>query len=445
MIRAGMTAARLNLSHGTPAEHRALLRTIRAAARRAGREVTIIADLQGPKLRVGVLPPKGLVLKKGTTVEIVASATARVGAIPVSYAGFARDVRVGERMLFSDGAIEVKVVGIRGAVVRATVVVPGTLISHKGFTVPGGNLRISSLTPKDRADIRFIRTLGVDYVALSFVRSAADVQGLRRLLPRVDAPRIISKIETKASLERFDEILAASDAIMVARGDLALETSAFEVPVHQKTIIRKCLAAGKPVIVATQMLGSMVSSPRPSRAEVSDVANAVIDHTDAVMLSDETAMGDYPVAAVRAMAEIAEKTEASSFDDLSFGVPDAGLDSAVEAIGESVGVLARTSRVKAIVATTITGETARRLAQFRPELPLYVGAADERIRREINLSWGVIPFSIPRVRGSAEKLATTAVRTLIRMKKLQRGALVILVSGDPGVPGGTNRLTVTTA
>lgn len=442
MIRAGMTAARLNFSHGTHADHARLLRKIRAAARRTGAFVPVIADLQGPKLRVGELPASGLALKKGNIVSICSGRTAPASAIPVVYPNFSKDVKAGSHILFSDGAIEVVVTGVSGSAVRARVMIPGTLKSHKGFMVPGGNLRVASLTPKDRDDLKFIRTIGVEYVALSFVRSAEDVHGLRRLLPRKDAPKIISKIETKAAVDRFEEILDASDAIMVARGDLALEASAAAVPVYQKTMIRKSLAAGKPVIVATQMLGSMVASPRPTRAEVSDVANAVIDHTDAVMLSDETAVGEYPVETVRTMAEIAAETEKSSFDDLSFGVPGRGLRTSTEAIGESVGVLSRTARVAAIVATTITGETARRLAQFRPELSLYVGTPDESVARQINLSWGVRPFRIPRVRGSAEQLAHAALADLRRKKTLRRGEQVILVTGEPGKRGGTNRLSL---
>lgn len=445
LVRAGMNVARLNFSHGTHADHAGIFASVRAAGKRAGEPVAVLADLQGPKLRVGDLPAAGVTLKKGATVLLSGSFRPGRNVIPLRYPHLHRDLTIGERILFSDGAIEVVVTGISGTIVRARVTTPGILLSHKGFMVPGGNLRVSSLTEKDRADVRFIRTLGVDYVALSFVRSAADVIGLRRLLLGKYAPKIVSKIETKAAIDHFDEILGASDAIMVARGDLSLEASAFDVPVYQKTIIRKCLAVGKPVIVATQMLASMAASPRPTRAEVSDVANAVIDHTDAVMLSDETAVGSYPVAAVQAMAAIAEKTEISSFDDMSFGVPRSGLETSVEAIGESVGVLARTARASAIVATTITGETARRLSQFRPELPLYVGASDERVRRQINLFWGVRPFAVPVVHGSAQKLAETALRTLLKTKKIRRGAQVILISGDPGVRGGTNSLSVVRA
>lgn len=442
LIRAGMSAARLNFSHGTHADHAKLIRTVRGAAARAREHTAIIADLQGPKLRVGALPPEGLRLARGASVTIVRGHTAPRGMIPVVYSRFHSDITVGEHILFSDGAIEVVVRSKSGIRVHASVVVPGTLMSHKGFMVPGGNLRVSSLTAKDREDIRFINTKGIDYVALSFVRSARDVRALRRLLPTSHAPGIIAKIETRAAVDAIDEIISEADAIMVARGDLGLEARASDVPLFQKTIIRKCLAAGKPVIVATQMLGSMTAAPRPTRAEVSDVANAVIDHTDAVMLSDETAVGKYPLAAVRTMAEVAENTEQSSFDNVEVRAVASGRAGTAEAIGETAGLLARTAGIRAIVATTITGETARRLSQFRPELPLYVGTPDPLVARRVNLSWGVRPFLLSRIRGDREALTRRALQVLLRARALRRGMRVAVVSGDPGVPGGTNSVAV---
>ncbi len=312
MIEAGMNVARLNMSHGTHASHRATIKAIVAAAKSVGSPVALLADLQGLKVRIGALSPKGIAFKKG---DVLAFGFGK-GAIPVTYKGLAADVTVGDRMLIEDGLYEFHVREMSGRTFQVEAMGDGILYSHKGMNFPDSKLNIDAVTAKDKKDLAFALKIGVQFIAISFVTSAAQVRALRSSLPAAHRPKIIVKIEKHEAVKNFDAILKATDGIMIARGDLGVEMPAEQVPVLQEEMIEKCHKAKKPVIVATQMLDSMMRNPRPTRAEVSDVAHAVMDRADMVMLSGETASGKYPVPAVEMMRKIIEETEASPYDDV---------------------------------------------------------------------------------------------------------------------------------
>lgn len=434
MMRAGMDVARLNFSHGTYAHHRLLIRNIRAAARRIGMTVGILQDLQGPKIRVGDLPREGVLLKKGKHVTLSTAVTHSDGdPIPVQYRRLHEDVGKGDCLLLDDGNLELRVERVRGRNIHAAVVVGGRLISHKGINVPTASLSASPLTAKDIQDLAFGLEQRVDFVALSFVRKAADVERLRRLIRRgmkhgQTLPQVIVKIERREALGRLDGIIQSAGGVMVARGDLALEADAASVPIYQKTIIRKCLETTKPVITATEMLGSMVEKPRPTRAEISDVANAVIDHTDATMLSGETATGKYPTAAVETMAHVIRDTETSSLDDLVLP-PKVSPDARpIAAISAAACRLAAEVGAKAILVVTTSGFTARAIARHRPRQPIVAVTTDPVIARQLKLSWGVVPV-VRRQSGREGALRRWAVAFLRTSRVARRGDRVVLVAG----------------
>lgn len=444
MIRAGMDVARLNFSHGTYQNHAALIRHIRAAARRAGKTVAILQDLQGPKIRVGDLPKEGVPLKKGQGVVLSTGASQfsflhSPFSIPVQYKRLHEDVGKGDTLLLDDGTMELWVEGVRGRNIRATVVVGGLLKSHKGINVPTASLSATPLTAKDIRDLAFGLQQQVDFVALSFVRRAADVERLRRLVKKVPGtisrsrppltpPRIIVKIERREALDHLDAIIAAADGVMVARGDLALEADAASVPIYQKTMIRKCLEAAKPVITATEMLGSMVEKPRPTRAEVSDVANAVIDHTDATMLSGESATGKYPVRTVETMAHIIGDTEASPLDDL-VAPPNVSPDARpVAAVSAAACTLAAEVNAAAIVTVTTAGFTARAISRHRPPRPIVAVTTDPAVARQLALSWGVHPV-VRTGSGNADAVRRWAIARLRKTRLVRRGDRVVFVTG----------------
>lgn len=446
MIRAGMNVARLNFSHGNRTNHRRLASNVRVAAKRVGAPVGIIADLAGPKIRVGVLPNEGVKLTVGERVVFESGRETMRGAnIPIPYVGLARDLKRGDRLLLDDGLLEAQVESIRGAQIRVRVLVGGLLMSHKGVNAPTATLRVPAVTERDWKDLCFALNLGVDFVALSFVRRAADVLPVRKYLKSRAEGRdvhLIAKIEKHEAVEHFEEILAVVDGVMIARGDLGIEMPAERVPVIQKEIIGQCLRAAKPVIVATQMLDSMIRNPRPTRAEVSDVANAVIDHADAVMLSGETAIGKHPVAAVTVMSQVIHETEGSRFDDLSQDEFRGHLASRGEAVGEVARLLADAPGVAGIAVTTLTGASAREVARFRPELPIIGCTSRDRVLRQLTLSWAVLPILIRRARTLPE-LARFSLREVIARKLFRRGKNILLVTGKPvGKSGTTNHLEI---
>src|SRR5512139_1978521 len=377
LIRAGMDAARLNFSHGDRKDHRTRIRLIRQEAKKAGRHIAIIQDLQGPKLRVGDMQNDGVPLRRGDTVTLTTKkvlGTSRL--VSVSYPRLARDLRSGDRVLFDDGRLEARVVrkGVDG--VQCRVVRGGVLKSHKGINLPGARLSLPSLSAKDRQDLQFGIEQGVDYVALSFVRTAKDIEATRAFLRRNGAAiPVIAKIEKPEALDNLAGIIGASDGIMVARGDLGVEMSPEQVPLLQKLIIRSCNEAEKPVITATQMLESMIESPQPTRAEASDVANAILDGTDCVMLSGETAVGRYPVQAVAVMARIAEQAETS----LNPLPPDRHIGGMDESVAHAACRAAAEQHARAIVTFTQSGGTALLVSKHRPDADIIAPTPFERV------------------------------------------------------------------
>lgn len=425
--KAGMDVARLNFSHGSHDDHRELYRRLQQAGKKLGRPFTILQDLQGPKIRVGNLPKEGVKLQAGKEAVFSTSAFPRPGDIPVTLHRLHHDVKPGEHLLFDDGLLEVVVRRIDGARIHTDVLIGGVLLSHKGLNLPGTNLHIPALSKKDREDAIFGASLGVDYIALSFVRSPEDVKSLRALLDKTRGGkgiRIIAKIEKREALERFPSILPLVDAVMVARGDLGIETPAAEVPVMQKQIIDACREIGKPVIVATQMLDSMQRNPRPTRAEVSDIANAVADHVDAVMLSGETASGQYPVDAVRIMSETIQRMEATKYDDLSPLHVPFPTDGA-HAIALSTRLLVDALRLSHVVVAA--GEMhLRALSSFRPEVQIHALAPTALTLRQWQLSWGVCPHV------SASRL-TPALLSRMGLKRGMPYAYVYEEKGKYGI------------
>jgi pyruvate kinase len=452
MIQAGMNVARLNFSHGNYDNHEMLITRVRENSKKLEQPVAILQDLQGPKIRVGNLPKEGVVLKIG---QMVTFDTSQEGyqndVIPVDYEELHSLISVGDRLLLDDGKIEAKIVRISGTLMSAEVIVGGVLFSHKGINAPDSGLTISSLTEKDKRDAKFGVEHDVDFMALSFVTGAKDILDLRYLIKEYekelgkthDQPiRIIAKIERKEAVENIEEIMDVVDGIMIARGDLGIEMPAADVPLIQKKLIDQALAAAKPVIVATQMLDSMQHIPRPTRAEVSDVSNAVIDHTDAVMLSNETATGEYPVETVKTMSEIIVKTEKSSYDDLHIQDEVRGESAVDEVMTQLARLLAEEVGASVILAASFSGDTARLISRHRPELPIIVATRTERARRQMNLSWGVIPFVLQPCR-TIEELVDRSIVYLKQEQLVKKGEKLIIVSGEPvGQSGQVNLLEV---
>ena len=454
MVAAGMNVARLNFSHGTHEEHAALIKMLRELALKTGEPIAILQDLQGPKIRVGDLPKEGVMLVKDEIAVFSTEPGAALPKIAVTYDKLHEDVKAGDIILLDDGLLEVKVEKIEGRDIVTKVVNGGPLTSHKGFNLPTATLSIPAITEKDRADVKFGVSQHVDWVALSFVRNAKEIYDLRYLIKdyerelgiehKYEHPiRIVAKIEKHEAVRNIDEIIEAVDGIMVARGDLGIETPAEEVPLVQKRIIDKCLHAAKPVIVATQMLDSMMRNPRPTRAEVSDVANAVIDHTDAVMLSGESASGKYPVVSVETMARIVRETEASKYDDLKTEHEKCIACQTIEvSVSEAATVLAKDVGAKLVLVASMSGDTGRVISRYRPELPVLVATDNERVRHQLNLSWGVIPFILPRCR-TVEELVDRSVGHLKKEKMVKTGDKIIVIAGEPvGQSGGVNLVEI---
>ncbi|MBI2989814.1 MAG: pyruvate kinase [Candidatus Magasanikbacteria bacterium] len=452
MVKAGMNIARLNFSHGTYENHQMLIEHIRSVGKKTGEPIAVLQDLQGPKIRVGVLPGEGIELKEGDTVIFDTSIDSYKGAaIPVDYKELHTHVQSGERLLLNDGRTGTKIESVEGTRISAKVLNSGSITSHKGINIPDSHLSVSSLTEKDKKDARFGVEQKVDLMALSFVTSAKDILDLRYLIKEYekecgivsDQPiRIIAKIERGKAVQNILEILEVVDGIMVARGDLGIEIPAAEVPLTQKKLIDLALDHAKPVIVATQMLDSMQNNPRPTRAEVSDVANAVIDHADAVMLSNETATGKYPVETVQTMSEIIEKTEESAYDDLHPRENPHKKHSVDEVISRMSRMAAEDLGAKLILAASISGETGRLISRNRPEFPVVVATNSERTERQLNLSWGLAPFVLPPCR-TIEELVERSMVYLKKHKQVKKGDKIIVVAGEPvGESGHVNVLEV---
>jgi pyruvate kinase len=442
LISAGLDVARLNLSHGTHDDHSAVYQRVRAGSAQTGRAVGVLADLQGPKIRLGTFPGGPVVLKPGEQFTITTDdipGTDREAS--TTYQGLPGDVNAGDLILIDDGNVQLDVLSATGARVLTRVVVGGKISNHKGINLPGVAVSAPALTPKDEADLRWAMEMGVDMVALSFVRTPDDALLARKIM--AEAGRqvpLIAKVEKPEAVAVLPDIVDAFDGIMVARGDLGVELPLEQVPAVQKRAIALARERARPVIVATQMLESMISSPRPTRAEVSDVAGAVTEGADAVMLSAETGVGAYPIETVATMARIIVAAEANSLraESSLARVPTTTGGAIARAAAEVAAIVG----AKALVAFTITGETARRLARYRSPVPLLAFTTEQATRSQLALTWGVETFIVPTVRHT-DDMVREVERALLEFGRLAIGDTIVIVAGSPpGSPGKTNALRV---
>ena len=449
LLRIGMDVARLNFSHGTHEDHARNIARLRRAAEREKRTVCILQDLQGPKIRTGPLERhEPVLLKSGSIVTITPENIAGTAErISTTFPDLARELTPGARILLSDGLIELRVRGVRGEDVLCDVLNGGMLGEHKGINLPGVALSIPALTEKDRKDLEFGLKHGVDAVAISFVRTAADIRMVKQIISvhKSDVP-VIAKLEKPQAIDHLEEILEAADGVMVARGDLGVEMAPEKVPIIQKHVIRRASALRKPVITATQMLESMIENPRPTRAEASDVANAIFDGSDAVMLSAETASGAYPRESVSIMARIVVEAECNMADFVQFRRrrDHRGL-SIAEAICESIAHAAEDLPMGAIAVFTETGNTVRMISKYRPPVAIYGYTHSLPVVNRMNLYWGVHPVPCPQAH-SAEEMVTMAEQDLLRRALLKPGDVLGVVAGTRQASGSTNlmRLHVVT-
>ena len=442
LIRSGMDAARFNFSHGSHPEHLARLNRLKAVRDTMGRPVATILDTKGPEIRIKSFATKTVTLEAGepftlTTDDIVGGQE----RVSVTYPKLHQELTPGQQVLIDDGLVAIRVDRIEGCDIRCTVENGGTLSANKSINIPGVHIQLPALTEKDVADIRFGVENDFDYIAASFVRRAADVEAVRQVLHDCggDAVKIIAKIENQEGVDNVDEILAAADGIMVARGDLGVEIPAAKVPILQKQMIRKGLQAGKPVITATQMLDSMMRNPRPTRAEVSDVANAVFDGTGCVMLSGETAGGKYPVEALTAMVTIVTEAEQSIDYWRQFQkqriIPASNIN---DAITHTCCLTAMDLNAKAILAATSSGRTARMICRFRPACPVAALTMHEKVRRQLAICWGVIPLLTGEV-NSTDRIFSLSAEVARKEGLVKNGDTVVITAGVPlGKSGSTN-------
>jgi pyruvate kinase len=441
LIDAGVDAVRFNLSHGTHEGHSDRAWLVREIASELGRPVALIADLQGPKLRIGELE-EPVILRGGDEITICAEGAATDGDLPVAPAVIGDVLEPGHDVLIDDGLIRLRVDEVAKGRAKCQVLVGGHITSHKGVNLPGVPLPIPSLTRKDIDDLEWALETGVDFVALSFVRSAADVRDLRVLIEQAGShAHVIAKIEKAEAVDVLDEILAETDAVMVARGDLGVEIGPAGVPLVQKRIIRRALELGKTVITATQMLETMVHSPEPTRAEASDVANAILDGTSAVMLSGETAVGEYPVEAVAYMDRIARAVEPSM--DYRHEIPDAADNPTIgQAMSNAACDIAEALRAKAILVPTFSGRTASAVARLRPRRPIVALTHVDWAMRQLALEWGVTPVLITET-GNVEDLWRRAVDAAREAGIVESGDRVVITAGTAvNIPGSTNVIKV---
>ena len=442
LIRTGMNAARFNFSHGSHEEHLKRLNLLKSVRDSMGRPVASILDTKGPEIRIRSFETKSISLEAGDSFTLTTREAQGNGSmVSVTYPELHKEVSVGQEILIDDGLVALKVEEIDGQDIRCIVENGGALSANKSINIPGVHIHLPALTEKDVSDIRFGVENDFDFIAASFVRRAADVQAVREVLDRFGGQevRIIAKIENQEGVDNIDEILEAADGIMVARGDLGVEIPAAKVPILQKQIIRKGLQAGKPVITATQMLDSMMRNPRPTRAEVSDVANAVFDGTSCVMLSGETAGGKYPLEALNAMVSIVEEAEQSIHYWRQFEkrrvIPASNIN---DAITHTCCLTAKDLEAKAILAATNSGRTARMICRFRPACPVAALTMHEKVRRQLAICWGVIPFLTGEVT-STDRIFSLSAEVALKERLVQNGDTVVITAGVPlGKSGSTN-------
>jgi pyruvate kinase len=441
LVAAGMNAARLNLSHGTHEEHARRVQTIREVEAETGQPIALIADLQGPKLRIGTLE-QPVVLERGQHVTVCPEAQCTDGELPIAPAVIGDVLKPGHDVLIDDGRVRLHVEEVAESRATCQVVVGGRVTSQKGVNLPGVPLPIPSITRKDAADLQFALELGVDFVALSFVRSSADVRDLKALIQQAGShAHVIAKIEKAEAIDVLEDVLTETDAVMVARGDLGVEIGAASVPLLQKRIIQKCLERGKPVITATQMLESMISSPEPTRAEASDVANAILDGTSAVMLSGETAVGEFAVEAVAYMDRIARAVEPSM--GYRHEIPEAAQNPTIGgAMSNAACDVAEALRAAAILVPTFSGATASAVARLRPRRPIVALTHVGWAQRQMALEWGVTPVHIPEA-PDVEELWDVSVSAAREAGLVQPGDRVVITAGTAvNIPGSTNVIKV---
>lgn len=446
LVEAGMDVARFNLSHGEHAEHEERYQRVRKASDETGHSVGLLADLQGPKIRLGRFTEGPVLLERGDTFTITVEQDAEGDrhSCGTTYQGLAADVTPGERILVDDGKVCLEVTSVDGPRVHTTVIEGGMVSDHKGLNLPGVAVSVPALSDKDEADLRWALRTGFDVIALSFVRSGKDIEDVHRIMDEEGRRLpVIAKVEKPQAVDNIEDIVACFDGIMVARGDLGVEMPLEQVPIVQKRAVKLAKRNAKPVIVATQMLDSMIENSRPTRAEASDVANAILDGTDAVMLSGETSVGKYPTATVRTMAKIVEAAEE---DILAKGLPDltesnkprtqgGAVARAAAEIGDFLGA-------KFLVAFTQSGDTARRLSRYRSPIPLLAFTPEQATRSQLNLTWGVETFLGPHV-DSTDAMVDQVDELLLRYGRCQKGDVVVITAGSPpGVAGTTNLVRI---
>jgi pyruvate kinase len=437
-----MDVARLNLSHGSHTDHEQVYRLVREASDASGRGVGIFADLQGPKIRLGTFQDGPVALDEGdpftiTTREVPGDRR----RCSTTYEGLCGDVGKGDQILIDDGKVRLEVTAVRDTEVESKVVVPGTVSDHKGINLPGVAVSVPALSEKDKEDLRWALHLTVDFIALSFVRSAKDVEDVRAIMAEenVYLP-VIAKIEKPQAIENLDEVIDAFDAFMVARGDLGVECPLEDVPFLQKHVIDAARRNAKPVIVATQMLESMISSPRPTRAEASDVANAVLDGADAVMLSGETSVGEYPIETVQTMGRIIASTEDHGLGRMTSIDWDPRTRGGV--IAKAAAEVAERVGAKYLVAFTQSGDSARRLSRHRGRIPMLAFTPVAIVRSQLSLSWGIETFKTAPVQHTDE-MVTQVDEALLEIGRVKKGDLVVIIGGSPpGIPGSTTALRI---
>ena len=443
LVDAGMDVARLNLSHGTREDHLESYLAVRAASDASGRGVGILADLQGPKIRLGTFAKGPVLLEPGaefivTTDDVPGDAT----IVSTTHAGLTDDVGPGDLVLVDDGRIELRVTKVEGSRVHTTVVEGGRVSDQKGFNLPGVPVSVPALSEKDLEDLRWALRTGVDMIALSFVRSPDDIKGVRAVMENegIFVP-VLAKVEKPQAIENLEQIVEAFDGVMVARGDLGVELPLEQVPLVQKRAIQMCRQAGKPVIVATQMLESMIGSPRPTRAEASDVANAVLDGADALMLSGETSVGHNPALVVETMSRIIERVESEALER----IPNLDLEvrgSTARALTRAAVDVAQYTDAAHLIAFTETGRSARLISRWRCDTPLLAFTPNPRVRSQLALVWGVETFLVPQVRHT-DDMVVQVDKALLDIGRATIGERVVIVAGvPPGVPGTTNGMRV---
>ncbi|GAB7189722.1 pyruvate kinase [Kineococcus sp. NUM-3379] len=442
LVTAGMDVARMNLSHGSHDDHRANFAGVRRASEATGRSVAVLADLQGPKIRLGKFTDGPHQLAVGDRITITTEDVPGTRElVSTTYKGLTGDVSAGDRILIDDGRVGLRVLEVDGPRVVCECEVPGPVSNNKGINLPGVAVSVPALSEKDKDDLRFALRLGVDLVALSFVRNAADAEDVRKIMTEegITVP-VIAKVEKPQAVENLREVVAAFDGIMVARGDLGVELPLEEVPLVQKRAVELARRQAKPVIVATQMLESMITAPRPTRAEASDCANAVLDGADALMLSGETSVGSFALEAVRTMSRIIENTEEHGADRIApLGTTPATKGGAVTAAALAIG---DALHAKFLVTFTTTGDSARRMSRLRPRVPLLAFTPHESVQRRLSLSWGVETFLGPMVKHT-DDMVRQVETLLLEHGRCQEGDLVVIVAGSPpGIAGSTNAVRV---